>query len=174
MISAFAYRQPNKLIHQWPSQDSYWALGRSRDKQDKAIASRRAAPGRPQDPTHGASTAGSGGAELRRFDGSTKDYPAIRQTHTCLAAVGISTVSEVHHIHRTILIFDAANHQVGARDGAESTVRAKGSSLSEGRPFTLVKIIPVRETAAKCETSEAGLTAEAVLSNRIVGYSDYF
>jgi hypothetical protein len=137
MISAFAYRQPNKLIHQWPSQDSYWALGRSRDKQDKAIASRRAAPGRPQDPTHGASTAGSGGAELRRFDGSTKDYPAIRQTHTCLAAVGISTVSEVHHIHRTILIVihrtilivDAANHQVGARDGAESTVRAKGPSL---------------------------------------------
>ena len=26
------------LIHQWLSQDAYWALGRSREKQDSAIA----------------------------------------------------------------------------------------------------------------------------------------
>ena len=48
MISAFAYRRPNELIHQWVPQDAYWALGRSWEKEDKAIASRRAAPGRPQ------------------------------------------------------------------------------------------------------------------------------
>jgi GNAT superfamily N-acetyltransferase len=37
-ISTDPARLDAELIHQWLSQDAYWALGRSREKQDKAIA----------------------------------------------------------------------------------------------------------------------------------------
>ncbi|MFI1062125.1 MULTISPECIES: GNAT family N-acetyltransferase [Streptomyces] len=37
-ISADPTRLDPALIHQWLSQDSYWAVGRSREKQDMAIA----------------------------------------------------------------------------------------------------------------------------------------
>lgn len=37
-ISTDPARLDAELIHQWLSQDAYWALGRSRDKQDQAIA----------------------------------------------------------------------------------------------------------------------------------------
>jgi len=37
-ISADPSRLDAELIHQWLSQDAYWALGRSREKQDLAIA----------------------------------------------------------------------------------------------------------------------------------------
>jgi GNAT superfamily N-acetyltransferase len=37
-ISTDPSRLDAELIHQWLSQDSYWALGRPRDKQDLAIA----------------------------------------------------------------------------------------------------------------------------------------
>jgi GNAT superfamily N-acetyltransferase len=37
-ISADPGRLDAGLIHQWLSQDAYWALGRSREKQDLAIA----------------------------------------------------------------------------------------------------------------------------------------
>ncbi|WRZ88249.1 GNAT family N-acetyltransferase [Streptomyces sp. NBC_01007] len=36
-ISAAPQRLDRALIHQWLSQDAYWALGRSREKQDLAI-----------------------------------------------------------------------------------------------------------------------------------------
>ncbi len=37
-ISADPARLDASLIHRWLSQDAYWALGRSREKQDRAIA----------------------------------------------------------------------------------------------------------------------------------------
>jgi GNAT superfamily N-acetyltransferase len=37
-ISTDPARLDGDLIHQWLSEDSYWALGRSRDKQDAAVA----------------------------------------------------------------------------------------------------------------------------------------
>ncbi|MER5354429.1 GNAT family N-acetyltransferase [Kitasatospora sp. NPDC002551] len=37
-ISTDPARLDAALIHQWLSQDAYWALGRSREKQDRAIA----------------------------------------------------------------------------------------------------------------------------------------
>ena len=37
-ISTDPARLDVELIHQWLSQDAYWALGRSREKQDQAIA----------------------------------------------------------------------------------------------------------------------------------------
>lgn len=37
-ISTDAARLDPELIHQWLSQDAYWALGRPREKQDPAIA----------------------------------------------------------------------------------------------------------------------------------------
>lgn len=37
-ISTEPSRLDAGLIHQWLSRDAYWALGRSREKQDKAIA----------------------------------------------------------------------------------------------------------------------------------------
>ncbi|MGW3667828.1 GNAT family N-acetyltransferase [Streptomyces sp. NPDC005141] len=37
-ISTAPKRLDHALIHQWLSQDAYWALGRSRQKQDQAIA----------------------------------------------------------------------------------------------------------------------------------------
>ncbi|WP_406376303.1 GNAT family N-acetyltransferase [Streptomyces sp. NBC_00647] len=37
-ISTALERLDHALIHQWLSQDAYWALGRSREKQDQAIA----------------------------------------------------------------------------------------------------------------------------------------
>lgn len=37
-ISTDPSRLDAGLIHEWLSQDAYWAIGRSRDKQDKAIA----------------------------------------------------------------------------------------------------------------------------------------
>ncbi|GAB2704648.1 GNAT family N-acetyltransferase [Kitasatospora kifunensis] len=37
-ISTDPSRLDAELIHQWLSQDAYWALGRSREKQDLAIA----------------------------------------------------------------------------------------------------------------------------------------
>ena len=38
-ISTDPSRLNAELIHQWMSQDAYWALGRSRETQDRAIAS---------------------------------------------------------------------------------------------------------------------------------------
>jgi GNAT superfamily N-acetyltransferase len=38
-ISTDPSRLDTELIHKWLSQDTYWALGRSREKQDRAIAS---------------------------------------------------------------------------------------------------------------------------------------
>ncbi|WP_030302974.1 GNAT family N-acetyltransferase [Streptomyces katrae] len=38
-ISTDPTRLDPALIHQWLSQDSYWAVGRSREKQDMALAS---------------------------------------------------------------------------------------------------------------------------------------
>src|ERR1700746_3262743 len=77
-------------------------------------------------PTHGASAAGSGGAERRRFDRSTKDYPAMRQTHTCSAAVGASAMSDVHHDNHTSPVADAAYHRVGGAAAAKSVIQVKG------------------------------------------------
>jgi GNAT superfamily N-acetyltransferase len=37
-ISTDPSRLNTELIHRWLSQDAYWALGRSREKQDQAIA----------------------------------------------------------------------------------------------------------------------------------------
>ncbi len=37
-ISSDPSRLDAELIHRWLSQDAYWALGRSREKQDRAIA----------------------------------------------------------------------------------------------------------------------------------------
>ncbi|MGW6913863.1 GNAT family N-acetyltransferase [Kitasatospora sp. NPDC054939] len=37
-ISADPERLDHALVHRWLSQDAYWALGRSREKQDEAIA----------------------------------------------------------------------------------------------------------------------------------------
>jgi GNAT superfamily N-acetyltransferase len=37
-ISTDAARLDRELIHRWLSQDAYWALGRLRDQQDRAIA----------------------------------------------------------------------------------------------------------------------------------------
>ncbi|MFD6225927.1 GNAT family N-acetyltransferase [Streptomyces sp. NPDC060232] len=37
-ISADSARIDNALVHQWLSQDAYWARDRSREKQDRAIA----------------------------------------------------------------------------------------------------------------------------------------
>jgi len=37
-ISTDPARLDAELIHRWLSQDAYWAMGRSRDKQDRAIA----------------------------------------------------------------------------------------------------------------------------------------
>ncbi len=37
-ISTDPARLDPALIHQWLSEDAYWALGRSREKQDRAIA----------------------------------------------------------------------------------------------------------------------------------------
>jgi GNAT superfamily N-acetyltransferase len=37
-ISTDPSRLNTELIHRWLSQDAYWALGRSREKQDRAIA----------------------------------------------------------------------------------------------------------------------------------------
>ncbi|MFE2549916.1 GNAT family N-acetyltransferase [Streptomyces sp. NPDC059355] len=37
-LSTDPARLDAELIHRWLSQDSYWALGRSREKQDEAIA----------------------------------------------------------------------------------------------------------------------------------------
>jgi GNAT superfamily N-acetyltransferase len=37
-ISTDAARLDHELIHRWLSQDAYWALGRPRDRQDRAIA----------------------------------------------------------------------------------------------------------------------------------------
>jgi len=38
-ISSDPSRLDAELIHRWLSQDAYWALGRSREKQDRAMAS---------------------------------------------------------------------------------------------------------------------------------------
>jgi GNAT superfamily N-acetyltransferase len=38
-ISTDPARLDTELIHRWLSQDAYWAMGRSREKQDQAIAS---------------------------------------------------------------------------------------------------------------------------------------
>ncbi|MFC1408876.1 GNAT family N-acetyltransferase [Streptacidiphilus sp. N1-12] len=37
-VSTDPERLDHALIHRWLSQDAYWALGRSREKQDRAIA----------------------------------------------------------------------------------------------------------------------------------------
>jgi GNAT superfamily N-acetyltransferase len=38
-ISTDAARLDHERVHRWLSQDAYWALGRTRDRQDRAIAS---------------------------------------------------------------------------------------------------------------------------------------
>ena len=174
MISAFAYRRPNELIHQWVSRDAYWALPlMGEGGQGHSQLPRRA--GSAPRPTHGASAAGSGGAERRCSDRSIKDYPVMRQTHTCSAAVGASAMSDVHHNSHTSPVAGAAYHRVGGWCGGGRTRHPSKRPLLFLREDLLPwQNNPVPETAARFETCEAGLTAEATLSNRIAGYSDYF